>query len=220
MINLVSRQKPKAENWTMIKAKDGSIFDLNDADNQQTIEKIVRRSFKGRAGYSDDHLVSYYVLLEKYLKQAKAFDDRNRILGYLKAVAGIHYLSGYLNSTRRIKYEISNNDTLKVDSRQAIHHGAWYRPHYNDQHLDYFYSGNSSVEIVNPEDSIIHQMDLNDLLDGVHEKDQYVLDLIIDEYRHIDIARDMGLKANTAFTMVNRLKKKLRTRWREQYEAQ
>ena len=90
MINLVSRQKPKAENWTMIKAKDGSIFDLNDADNQQTIEKIVRRSFKGRAGYSDDHLVSYYVLLEKYLKQAKAFDDRNRILGYLKAVAGIH----------------------------------------------------------------------------------------------------------------------------------
>ena len=74
--------------------------------------------------------------------------------------------------------------------------------------------------MVNPEDSIIHQMDLDDLLDGVHEKDRYMLDLMIDEYRHIDIARDMGLKANTAFTMVNRLKKKLRTRWREQYEAQ
>lgn len=220
MINLLSRQKPKTESWTMIKAEDGTVFDLNDADNQEVIEKIVRRSFKGRSGYSDDHLVSYYVLLERYLKQAKIFDDRNRILGYLKAVAGIHYLSGYLNSTRRIKYEISNNDILRVDSRQAIHHGAWYRPHYNEQHLDYFYQNNSTIKPISPEDSIIHQLDLEDLLDGVHEKDRYMLDLMIDEYRHIDIARDMGLKANTAFTMVNRLKKKLRTRWREQYEAQ
>lgn len=220
MINLLSRQKPKAESWTMIKAEDGTVFDLNDADNQETIEKIVRRSFKGRAGYSDDHLATYYILLEKYLKQAKSFDDRNRILGYLKAVAGIHYLSGYLNGQRRLNFEIANRDIIQVDSRQAIHYGTWYRPQYTEQHLDHFYQNNSTIKPLSPETAIIHQMDLEDLLDGVHEKDQYMLDLIIDEYRHIDIARDMGLKANTAFTMVNRLKKKLRTRWREQYEAQ
>ncbi len=219
MINLVSRQKPKAENWTMIKAEDGSIFDLNDADNQQVIEKMLGKSFKGRSGYSDDHVVSYYILLERYRKQAKIFENRERILGYLKAVARIHYLSGYLNARRRLRYEIASSDIMSVMQKGTPIATSRDYQSYNDQQLDCFYSRNSDVNSMTIEDSMIMQMDLADLLDGVHEKDQYMLSLIIDEYRHIDIARDMGLKANTAFTMVNRLKKKLRTRWREQYEA-
>lgn len=225
MINLVSRQKPKAQNWTMIKAEDGTVFDLNDADNQTTIEKMLGKSFKGGSGYSDDHVVSYYILLERYLKQAKIFENRERILGYLKAVARVHYLSGFLNSRRRLKYEISSSDIMGVmkagrNSSQWASRDYQNQASYTDQQLDCFYSRNSDVNSMTIEDSMIMQMDLADLLDGVHEKDQYMLSLIIDEYRHIDIARDMGLKANTAFTMVNRLKKKLRTRWREQYEAQ
>ena len=220
MINLLSRQKPKAENWTMIKAEDGTVFDLNDADNQTTIEKMLGKSFKGRSGYSDDHVVSYYILLERYLKQAKIFENRERILGYLKAVARIHYLSGYLNARRRLRYEIASSDIMSVMQKGTPIATSRDYQSYNDQQLDCFYSRNSDVNSMTIEDSMIMQMDLADLLDGVHEKDQYMLSLIIDEYRHIDIARDMGLKANTAFTMVNRLKKKLRTRWREQYEAQ
>jgi hypothetical protein len=220
MINLLSRQKPKAENWTMIKAEDGTDFDLNDADNQQVIEKMLGKSFKGRSGYSDDHVVSYYILLERYLKQAKIFENRERILGYLKAVARIHYLSGYLNARRRLRYEIASSDIMSVMQKGTPIATSRDYQSYNDQQLDCFYSRNSDVNSMTIEDSMIMQMDLADLLDGVHEKDQYMLSLIIDEYRHIDIARDMGLKANTAFTMVNRLKKKLRTRWREQYEAQ
>jgi DNA-directed RNA polymerase specialized sigma24 family protein len=220
MINLLSRQKPKAENWTMIKAEDGTDFDLNDADNQQVIEKMLGKSFKGLSGYSDDHVVSYYILLERYLKQAKIFENRERILGYLKAVARIHYLSGYLNARRRLRYEIASSDIMSVMQKGTPIATSRDYQSYNDQQLDCFYSRNSDVNSMTIEDSMIMQMDLADLLDGVHEKDQYMLSLIIDEYRHIDIARDMGLKANTAFTMVNRLKKKLRTRWREQYEAQ
>ena len=220
MINLLSRQKPKAENWTMIKAEDGTVFDLNDADNQTTIEKMLGKSFKGRSGYSDDHVVSYYILLERYLKQAKIFENRERILGYLKAVARIHYLSGYLNARRRLRYEIASCDIMSVMQKGTPIATRRDYQSYNDQQLDCFYVRNSDVESIAVEDSMILEMDLADLLDGVHEKDQYMLSLIIDEYRHIDIARDMGLKANTAFTMVNRLKKKLRTRWREQYEAQ
>ena len=220
MINLLSRQKPKAENWTMIKAEDGTDFDLNDADNQQVIEKMLGKSFKGRSGYSDDHVVSYYILLERYLKQAKIFENRERILGYLKAVARIHYLSGYLNARRRLRYEIASSDIMSVMQKGTPIATSRDYQSYNDQQLDCFYSRNSDVNSMTIEDSMIMQMDLADLLDGVHEKDRYMLSLIIDEYRHIDIARDMGLKANTAFTMVNRLKKKLRTRWREQYEAQ
>jgi DNA-directed RNA polymerase specialized sigma24 family protein len=204
----------------MIKAEDGTDFDLNDADNQQVIEKMLGKSFKGRSGYSDDHVVSYYILLERYLKQAKIFENRERILGYLKAVARIHYLSGYLNARRRLRYEIASSDIMSVMQKGTPIATSRDYQSYNDQQLDCFYSRNSDVNSMTIEDSMIMQMDLADLLDGVHEKDQYMLSLIIDEYRHIDIARDMGLKANTAFTMVNRLKKKLRTRWREQYEAQ
>jgi DNA-directed RNA polymerase specialized sigma24 family protein len=204
----------------MIKAEDGTVFDLNDADNQRTIEKMLGKSFKGRSGYSDDHVVSYYILLERYLKQAKIFENRERILGYLKAVARIHYLSGYLNARRRLRYEIASSDIMSVMQKGTPIATSRDYQSYNDQQLDCFYSRNSDVNSMTIEDSMIMQMDLADLLDGVHEKDQYMLSLIIDEYRHIDIARDMGLKANTAFTMVNRLKKKLRTRWREQYEAQ
>jgi len=219
MINLMNRKKQiEPSPWTLIKAEDGFVFDLNDAENQETIEKMLHKSFRGRSGYSDDHLVSYYILLERYLKQVKAFENRERILGYLKAVARIHYLSGFLNSRRRSKYEISSSDIMGVMQKGTP--VAPRRDHqYTDHQLDSFYSRNADAKSMTIEDSMIIEMDLAELLDAVHEKDKYMLGLIINEYRHVDIARDMGLKDNTAFTMVNRLKKKLRTAWRERYEA-
>jgi len=223
MINLMNKKKKiEPSPWTLIKAEDGFVFDLNDAENQETIEKMLNKSFKGRSGYSDDHLVGYYILLERYLKQAKAFESRERILGYLKAVARIHYLSGFLNSRRRSKYEISSADIMGVMQKGtpiAPRRDYQSQAGYTDQQLDSFYSKNADVKSMTIEESIILGIDLERLLDAVHEKDKHMLDLIITGHRHVDIAQDMGLKENTASTMVKRLKGKLSTAWREQYEA-
>lgn len=192
--------------WTMIRAEDGFIFDLNDAENQETVKSIVKNTFKGRGGYDDDHLAGFYIELEKCLKKSYGFKDRGRILGYIRAVARFHYLTDYLSPKRRIKYEVANSIVINADS-------------YSDYDLDAYYMDHASIDTTSPESSILIALDMQGFLSRLDDDDMPLIELMIQGHGYAETAKEMGVNANSLFTGTQRLRKRLQASWAKRYQA-
>ena len=193
---------------------DGDHVDMADPDFIQMLESMIRKRFD--RSYTDDHLTSFYLLVDKYLINRcddippTDFKTKHYFYGYLKRLAQIHFYHEIHNKFRKDKWLITERQMVANRMRRAEQHGG--------SSSDYI---DAQLGSLRPTDSgeegfmIAHDLDL--MLSHLPPDERQLIDLVSQGLRHIDVAQLMGWKDNTTFVKIKRLRDKIKGIWIEGY---
>ena len=193
---------------------DGDHVDMADPDFIEMLESMIRKRFD--RAYTDDHLTSFYLLLDRYLInrrddiEAPNFRAKHYFYGYLKRLAQIHFYHEIHNGYRKDKWLITERQLIASKMRRAEQHGG--------SSTDYIDTQLGSLRPTDSgEESFIIAHDLDMMLSHLAPDERHLIDLVSQGLRHIDVARLMGWKDNTTFVKIKRLRDKIKGIWIEGY---